>query len=120
MTAINTDRSQLAQLGAEVLQRATAPRASDLIEAEPAEDAGWKSRKLIITVCLIAALLAIATVGCLVLGQYDAAQTWHPRLSEAGAIHLVELAVLTGCSYLGINFLSTAATIAGQIFGRRQ
>lgn len=118
MTDINTDRSQLAQLGAEVLQRATAPRASDIIEAD-AEAAGWKSRKLIITVSLISALLAIATVGCLVLGQYDATQGWHPRLSEAGALEVIGYAVAVGIGYLGINWLGTAATIAGQIFGRK-
>ena len=119
MTDANTDRSQLAQLGADVLQRATAPRASEIIEAEPADDAGWKSRKLIITVSLISALLAIATVGCLVLGQYDATQGWHPRLSEAGALEVIGYAVAVGIGYLGINWLGTAATIAGQIFGRK-
>ena len=115
----NTDRSQLAQLGAEVLQRAAAPRASDIVEAEP-EDAGWKSRKLIITVSLVVALLAIATVGCLVLGQYDAAHAWHPRLSEPGALEVITLATYVGLGYLGINWLGTAASVAGQIFGGRK
>ena len=119
--AINADRDQLAKLGEQMIRASTAPRASDLIETEDTapSDGGWKSRKFVTVVAVVGAIMVTAVVGGLVLGQYDAALIWHGRLSEPGAIHLVELAVITACSYLGINFVGKVADVAGQIFGAR-
>ena len=120
--APNTDRDQLAKLGEQMLKASTAPRASDIIETDEdsaLSDGGWKSRKFVTVVAVVGAIMVTAVVGGLVLGQYDAELIWHGRLSEPGAIHLVELAVITACSYLGINFVGKVADVAGQIFGAR-
>jgi hypothetical protein len=94
-------------------------RASDIVETGPEGD-GWRSRKLIIAIAGAGATMAGAFVGGVLLGQYDAALTWHGRISESGAIELIWGSLGLLSLYCGFNVVERGLAIAGQIFAARK